>query len=128
MLHAIVWILVLVLFAAWSVIAWAAHALAGWSGWSSGSLAGLSAWIAGWTLPSYLASWFPPAALDAAKQALTALAPVLERVLQIVPGVAAWLGPMIVILWGVGVLFLLLAGAASSLMLRWLGRRGARGG
>jgi len=126
MFHAIAWLIVLTLLAVWSALAWVAHALTGWPGWSGGSLAGLSAWIAGWTVPPVLAPWFPPPALDVAKAALAGLAPMLEWVLQILPGLVGWLGPIIVVIWAAGAFVLLLLGAASSLLVRWVDRRSAR--
>jgi len=124
MLHALVWSVVALLALTWSLLAWPAHALAGWMAANAGALASLPDWIERWTPPAWLAAWVPEAAL---KAALAAAAPVLEWTLALVPGLAGWLPPLVLLAWIAGLVALVLSGAAGSVAIRLLaGRAPAR--
>jgi hypothetical protein len=115
MLHALAWSVIAVLALIWSLLAWPAHALAGWMAANAGALASLPEWIERWTPPAWLAAWVPEAALRAG---LAAAAPVLEWTLALVPGLAGWLPPLVLVAWIAGLVVLILAGAACSIAIR----------
>ena len=48
MLHALAWSVIAVLALVWSLLAWPAHALAGWMAANAGALASLPEWIERW--------------------------------------------------------------------------------
>jgi len=49
---------------------------------------------------------------------LAAAAPVLEWTLALVPGLAGWLPPLVLVAWIAGLVVLILAGAACSIAIR----------
>ena len=120
MLKTLLWIAVMSLLAVWSLLGWAAYAVASWSGWGSGSTIALPAWIDSWTPPPWAAPWFPAGSLDAVKGLFSAWAPLIDSSLPIVQGVAAWLPPIVVALWTVGVLVVLGLGILGTVLLRLL--------
>lgn len=125
MLHALAWCAIAVLSLLWSLLAWPAHALAGWMAANAGALASLPEWIERWSPPAWLAAWVPEAAL---KSALAAAAPALEWALALAPGLAGWLAPLVLFAWIAGLVVLVLSGAACSVAIRlFAGRDAPRG-
>lgn len=115
--HALVWLSLSLLLLLWSLLAWAAHALAGWSGWSawaSGGSGDWQAWIGTLELPAWLAPWLPAQSLEAVKAMLAAFAPMIEWAAASAPALMAWLPTLVFVLWAVGAVLLVLAGIALS--------------
>ena len=118
--HVLVWLSLALLLLLWSLLAWATHALAGWSGWSAWATAGgagaddWQAWIGALELPAWLAPWLPAQSLEAVKAMLAAAAPMLEWAAASAPALLAWMPTMVFALWAVGAVLLVLAGVALS--------------
>lgn len=115
--HVLVWLSLFLLLLLWSLLAWAAHALAGWSGWSAWAGGGggdWKAWIDALQLPAWLAPWLPAQSLEAVKAMLAASAPMIEWAVASAPALMAWLPTLVLGLWGVGAVLLVLAGVALS--------------
>jgi len=118
--HVLVWLPLSLLLLLWSLLAWAAHALAGWSGWSAwataggAGTAGWQAWIGALELPAWLAPWLPAQSLEAVKAMLAASAPMIEWAVASAPELMAWLPALVFGLWVVGAVLLVLAGVALS--------------
>ena len=118
--HVLVWLPLSLLLLLWSLLAWAAHALAGWSGWSAwatgggAGTAGWQAWIGALELPAWLAPWLPAQSLEAVKAMLAASAPMIEWAVASAPALMAWLPALVFGLWVVGAVLLVLAGIALS--------------
>ncbi len=114
MIHALVWSVVAVLLAFWSLVAWAAHALVSWPGWRAGNPAAASAWIEQLALPAWLAPWLPAGVFEAFKSAIVASGPLLESVVGSLPIAAAWIVAAVWVIWALGTVTLLVLGALGS--------------
>lgn len=115
--HLLVWMPTLLLVALWSLLAWAAHALAGWSGWTAragGGIDDLRAWIDAIVLPAWLEPWLPAESLGAVKAMLVAWAPLMESLAARMPDLLAWLPATVLAIWAAGTMLLVLAGVLAS--------------
>lgn len=129
MVHLIIWSVVLTLLALWTLCAWLAHSLLGWSGWEAaagqdinllwasvvGQLGALAPWIAG--------EWLAPT-----QNLLLSIGTWVQPWLSQVPGLLQWLVPVVWIVWGLGTVLLVVLGAAASLGWRWFKKRQTRSG
>ena len=115
--HLLVWLPTLLLIVLWSLFAWAAHALAGWSGWTAwagGGSGDWRAWIDALALPAWLAPWLPAESLEAVKAMLVAGAPMMEWLVASMPALMAWLPVLVLVIWAVGTGLLVLGGVLGS--------------
>lgn len=115
--HLLVWLTALLFVVLWSLFAWAAHALAGWSGWTAwagGGAGDWRAWIDALALPAWLAPWLPAPSLEAVKAMLVAWAPLMEGVVASMPALLSWLPALVLVIWAVGTGLLVLGGVLGS--------------
>lgn len=115
--HLLVWLTTLLLVVLWSLLAWAAHALAGWSGWTAwagGGSGDWRAWIDALVLPAWLAPWLPAPSLEAVKAMLVAWAPLMESLAARMPDLLSWLPALVLAIWVVGTVLLVLGGVLAS--------------
>ncbi|WP_382164118.1 hypothetical protein [Hydrogenophaga sp. ANAO-22] len=115
--HLLVWLPTLLLIVLWSLFAWAAHALAGWSGWTAwagGGSGDWRAWIDALALPAWLAPWLPAESLEAVKAMLVAGAPLMEWLVASMPALMAWLPALVLAIWAAGAGLLVLGGVLGS--------------
>ena len=126
MMYALSWFFVLALLALWSLAAWALHGMAVWAVSNAGALGvgvGGGAVADAMQLPDWLAPWVPPELAQWAGQALAALGPVVEGLLQAAPALAGGVTVLTWIAWGIGSVLLLLLGAGMHLAISLLRRR-----
>lgn len=128
MFHAITWFIVVLLLAAWSAIVWAVHAVSVWAVTQAGTLGGAAGAVGSLSVPEWLAPWVPPSALEALSGVARDLAPLVGGVLQAVPSFAGALDVLAWLVWGVGLLLLLVLGAAAHLLIAGWRRRGGAAG
>ena len=115
--HLLVWVPTLLLVVLWSLLAWAGHALAGWSGWTawaSGGTGDWRPWIDALTLPPWLEPWLPAQSLEALKSLLVAWAPLMESLASRMPDLLSWLPALVLAAWAAGTLVLVLGGVLGS--------------
>ncbi len=127
MIHALVWSLVVLFLALWSLTAWALHAVAVWTVSNAGVLSGAATDAGGITLPAWLAPWVPADLVQAITQTIAGLGPLIDSLLQALPMLA---GALTVVAWGIwamGVFVLLLLGLAGHVVVTLWRRRGADG-
>lgn len=106
MIHAVVWFVVVVLLALWSLTAWAVHAVAVWAVTNAGALGTVR-------LPEWLGPWVPPEWEQAVSALLAGLAPLVQSLLQAAPSLAGGLTVVAWGIWAVGSVLLVGVGAAS---------------
>lgn len=111
MVYALSWSLVAVVFAGWSLLVWAVHALATWSLTSAGTLAGGGEPGSLLSLPAWLAAWVPLDVVAALGDLVAWLGPWVDATLSAAPALAAGLTVLSWVLWGLGSLLLVLLGA-----------------
>ncbi len=126
MLHALNWFAVLCLFALWSLAAWAFHALAAWTASNAGVLAGAGSAAAGLRLPDWLMLWIPSEFGPALTATLAALAPTIETLVSLVPGLAGGLSVVVWVIWAVGSFALVALGFVLSGLIVVMRRRRAQ--
>ena len=124
MFFAITWFLVLTLLAIWSVSVWVMHSLVHWSLTGVGALVDQPQQLA--TLPGWLALWVPPEWVAALQALTTAVVPMVESVLSVLPSADVWLTPLAWISWGIGLLILAGAGLAVSALIAMTRKASAR--
>lgn len=115
--HLLVWVPTLLLVVLWSLLAWAGHALAGWSGWTawaSGGTGDWRPWVDALALPAWLEPWLPAQSLEAVKAMLVAWAPLMESLAARMPDLLSWLPALVLAIWAVGTGMLVLAGVLGS--------------
>lgn len=115
--HLLIWLTALLLIVLWSLFAWAAHALAGWSGWTAwagGGTGDWRAWIDALVLPAWLAPWLPAPSLETVKALLVAWAPLMESLVASMPALLSWLPALVLVIWAVGTGLLVLGGVLGS--------------
>lgn len=125
MIHALVWSLVVLFLALWSLTAWALHAVAVWTVSNAGVLSGAATDAGGITLPAWLAPWVPADLVQAITQTIAGLGPLIDSLLQALPMLAGALTVVAWGIWAVGVFVLLLLGLAGHVVVTIVRRRGA---
>lgn len=123
MLHALTWFLVISLLLAWSLAAWAFHAIASWAAEQSGSLAGSTEAILALSMPEWLAPWVPQGWWNSGVSVLSELAPLLNSVLGAMPSLTGPLSILVWVVWTVGACLIVILGVLASGLLMHLGRK-----
>lgn len=103
----------------WTSGTWVVSELTQWTARSlaSGEAAALGREVAQWPVPQWISLWMDPALLQSMQATLLWLLEMLQDMLPLVGTAADWLVPLIWVLWGLGlVAMLLLAGGAYLLM------------
>ena len=131
MFYALSWFAVIALLALWSLAAWALNAVAGWTLSSAGALTGAASGVGPVAVPDWLAPWVPPELANDvtqwASQAMGALAPIVDTLLQAAPALAGGLTAATWVIWGIGSVLLVLLGAGLHLLIALLRRSGGGG-
>jgi hypothetical protein len=122
-LHALSWSVVFVLFALWSLAAWALHSVASWMVSNADFVAGGSGAIESLRLPDWLAPWIPPELALAFTSVLSSFIPAIEAALQQAPALAGGLSVAIWVVWGLGGALIVILGLVSSGLITALRRR-----
>jgi hypothetical protein len=112
MWHGLVWAVVGVLVSFWSAACWSVHALLAGGAGAIGE-AGVP-WPEQWRIPLWLADWLPMEAITTLKTLLTVWGPWLAEQLAALPGLLAWLTPLLWLVWGLCTLMLLGCGLVAS--------------
>ncbi len=123
--HGLVWLVVLILLAFWSLFAWATGALVGWDGWAQmvgssnpqAAVGQLEAWIASWQLPPAMAAWLGVEWLEPIKAMLGAAAPMVQWLIGLMPGLLSVLTPIVWVMWAIGALVLVTGGVLVSVVI-----------
>jgi len=127
--YLVIWVLVGLLTALWSLAAWAFHSLSIWTvaalGAQAEGLPSLGARLSDLQLPAWLAPWIPDGLLRGLAELVDLLAPMLKYLLDLMPTLADWLSPLIWLGWGVGVFLLVLLGGGLSLLLKLMQAKSA---
>ncbi|MGE4240333.1 hypothetical protein [Ramlibacter sp.] len=124
MFYALSWFVVISLLALWSLTAWALHALAVWTVSNAGALSGAGTL----SLPAWLSPWVPPELVQAVTQAMAALGPWVDSLLQAAPALAGGLTVATWVVWGIGSVLLVLLGVGLHLLIALWRRRGGGSG
>ena len=122
MWHLLVWALVGLLAIGWSLACMALHWLLTGPDWADGKPQDWLQWLEQWRIPAWLADWLPMQSITMLKTWLTTLAPWLESAVAQAPALLGWLAPLLWIGWGLGLLMLLVLGAAGSTLVAALRR------
>lgn len=112
MLHAISWFLALALLLIWTACVWVLHSLAVWSLTGVGAMVGQSQQIDRLTVPGWIEVWIPSDLILTFKTTAANVLPWIESALSVLPSVGAWLSPLAWIVWGVGLVILMVGAAA----------------
>ena len=127
MFYLLSWLAVASLLALWSLAAWALHAVAVWSVSNAGALTGAASGVGSIALPDWLAPWVPAELLQAVKQLMTGLGPLVDSLLQAAPALAGGLTLATWVIWSIGSVLLVLLGAGLHLLIALWRRRGGGG-
>lgn len=114
MLMALIWVLASLLLAMWTAASWALGAILGWALQHAGKLGELSVPHAALPMPEWLVPWLPAGTIEWVGPLLTQAAGGAVWLAGQAPALANWLTPAIWVLWGLGVLVLLLVTIAAS--------------
>lgn len=112
MLYAVSWFLVLALLATWSTCVWALHSLVVWSMSGAGALAGQSQHLEGRAVAGWAGSWLPPDWLPLFQSGASSALAFVASAFSVLPTAVAWLTPLAWVVWGIGLLVLLVGGVA----------------
>lgn len=112
MLHAISWFLALALLLIWTACVWVLHSLAVWSLTGVGAMVGQSQQIDRLTVPGWIDVWIPSDLILTFKTTAANVLPWIESALSVLPSVGVWLTPLAWIVWGVGLVILMIGAAA----------------
>ena len=112
MLHAISWFLALALLLIWTACVWVLHSLAAWSLTGVGAMVGQSQQIDRLTVPGWIDVWIPSDLILTFKTTAANVLPWIESALSVLPSVGVWLTPLAWIVWGVGLVILMIGAAA----------------
>ena len=124
MAHLIIWLLVLTLLSLWTLCAWLAHSLLGWSGWEAAAGQDINTvWATLVSQLGALAPWLGGEWLAPTQNLLLGMGGWLQPWIRQIPGLLQWLIPVVWVVWGLGALLLLVLGAGSSLSWRWFKKR-----
>ena len=116
MWHAVVWGLMAVVAAGWSLACWGLNRLLIGPDWGADGAGAWMAWLEQWRIPAWLAELLPMASVTALKAWLTAWGPWIESLLAQAPSLLAWLAPLVWLGWALGLLVLATLGAAGSVL------------
>jgi hypothetical protein len=118
-MKAAVWIAFGLLAALWTGGALLAAELAAWSAalLASGEAVELGRTVAQWPVPACVALWVDPAWVQAGLQALAWGLELLRDSLPLVGSAVGWLVPVVWVLWGLGLLLMVLLAGAAHLLL-----------
>ncbi len=113
------WIFIALLAAVWSGCAWLSIELLQWlaARLSAGDAGELERAIAQWPLPAWLAPWIDPAWAELLRGGLTGLMALISQTAPWLGTAMGWLQPLAWVIWGAGLLVLLLLGALLNLLL-----------
>ncbi|MEC5399885.1 hypothetical protein [Uliginosibacterium sp. H1] len=126
MLYLISWAVIGVLLALWSVAAWAADAILGWTLAHAGSLGTQVPGAAGSELPAWLAPWLGAEPAQWLSSMAAALMQLVQGLLQFAPALADGLSLLVWGAWALGSLLLVALGIAAHMLIAvWLRRRRA---
>lgn len=114
MWHVLVWALVALVAAPWTLVCLALHGLLTSPDRAAGRMQAWLQWLEQWHIPVWLAAWLPMEAITTLKAWLTTLGPWVESLLVQGPGLPGWLVPLLWIGWALGALFLAVLGVAGS--------------
>lgn len=128
MFHAITWSLVAMFVALWSLATWALHAVTHWTIANAGALSGTASQIGSFPVPEWLSPWLPPEAAAALAALMSDLGPMAASLLQAMPGLSSSVTVVAWVLWGIGLVLLLLLGVAAHVLASMWRRRGDRPG
>ena len=132
MFYTLSWFVIFSLLALWSLLAWAANAVAVWAVSNAGTLTGAASGAVsgaeGLRLPNWLAPWVPAEIAQAMTSLLSGLAPALVSLLQAAPVLAGGLSTATWVIWGLGSVLLVLLGAGLHLVIALWHRRGGGSG
>ena len=123
MFYALIWLVVFILLALWSLSARAFHAVTAWTISSAGVMAGSSGAIEALRLPDWLAPWVPPEFALALTSMLSAFTPAIEAALEWAPALADGLSVAVWVLWAIGSALLIVLGVVLSGLVAMLRRR-----
>ncbi len=125
MAHAVIWIIVALMFGLWTLIAWTADSVLGWPGWSAHTLAEWPLWLDSLHPPVWLAPWLPEVWLDDARAWLLDAGPEIEEALRAAPDLRGIAGFIVWSAWAIGAGSLLLMGIAGSAVVKMFGPKKA---
>ncbi|MGY0196409.1 hypothetical protein ACWA7J_15195 [Leptothrix sp. BB-4] len=118
--YALVWSVVLILLALWSLTAWVLHAASVWAVTHAGGLGDVATGIGAVRPPEWLALWVPAELLDLLPAMLADLGPFVQSLLEAAPALSGGLTVLAWAIWAIGGLMLIGAGVAGHLgLLAW---------
>ncbi len=123
MFYVLSWSVMFILFALWSLTAWAFDSITAWTVSNAGALAGGPGAIEGLRAPDWLAPWIPPELAHAFTSMLSASAPALEAALNQAPALAGGVSVAVWAVWGVGSAVIVILGLVCSRLITVLRRR-----
>lgn len=123
MLYIANWAIVLLLFALWSLAAWAFHGLVVWAVTVAPTLTGPAADLSSVPVPAWLLQFLPVEAVQGLIVALTDTWALLAGFLQTAPSVATSVSVVTWTVWGLGSAVLLAVGAGIHLCVSLWARR-----
>ncbi len=129
MVYAIVWSVVLLLLALWSLTVWALNAVGVWTlshaDQLGGAASGIGEGVGAMRLPEWLSIWVPREVVEVLPAMLADLGPFMQSVLETAPALAGGITVLAWVIWAIGGLILIGAGVAGHLGLAtWRGRKG----
>jgi hypothetical protein len=126
----LVWSVLGLLAALWTAAAWVAAELVGWAAAyvASGAAVELGRSVAQLPVPSWIAPWVDPQWIKAAQDAVLESLEALRAAGDWAGAGLGWLVPGVWVLWGFGVLLMLVLAGAVLVVGRWAsGRRAVQG-
>jgi hypothetical protein len=126
-MRALAWIAFAVLAALWTATAWLGASLLDWSAQALQGAGTLEAAreMASMPLPAWLAIWIDPAWVGALQSFALWLADVGGSWLPAAGTVAGWVAPLVWMVWGFGMVLLVVGAVTAHLLLGRFARRGA---
>jgi hypothetical protein len=120
----LLWVCVAVLGLLWTGLAALGASLVGWGAGvlASGGAAEWARVAAQWPVPTWMSLWIDPDAVRAMQEALLWGLQALQQSLPWVASMVGWLVPLVWVIWGFGVLLLVVLAAGAHLLVA----RGAR--
>jgi hypothetical protein len=113
------WVVCLLLFGFWTGGALLLAELTDWTArqLASGGTAAMGQVLADWPIPAWAAVWVDAAWIEAAQSALSAALQGLEGSLPMLGSLVGWIKPVIWVMWGLGVVVLMLLAGGGHLLL-----------